>query len=348
MLVHLALTSLTCMSSTRDWQTLDMELMTLAQAAPQAANAGASVSGWIQVSARLQEDGVDTNSDAAGDADELGFLVDQVRLHFQGKVNADTEYKIGFDMLTSTTDLQDAYIRWTLGEGKTLTTGRFLRPGFKSGMLPKIKLFFLQRTRIGALMYRHDLGALMAIKAGPSIAQFATSNGKDDQEKDLAYTLAFGADFLGKGAGSVEGGWGATEGTSVYASVFAFDDGNFDEGSAMGAEMHVTSVGSSGTWSLSAELANFGDQLDYNSKQPGEAGTTPWGVTVSYLFAERWEAAVRYEDYDDAVNRTRWTAGANHYLSGHNLKWTLQYLATDSDSPTEPEGEVALGATLAF
>ena len=138
MISALVLASLTGLSSTHDWQTLDMELTTLAQAAPQAGNAGASVSGWVQVSARLQEDGVDTNADTVGDADELGFLVDQVRLHFQGKVTPDTEYKIGFDILTSTTDLQDAYIRWTLAEGQTLTAGRFLRPGFKSGMLPKL------------------------------------------------------------------------------------------------------------------------------------------------------------------------------------------------------------------
>jgi hypothetical protein len=40
--------------------------------------------------------------------------------------------------------------------------------------------------------------------------------------------------------------------------------------------------------------------------------------------------------------------GANYYLSGHNLKWGLQHVSTDSDSPTEPDGEFALGATLAF
>jgi hypothetical protein len=346
MIFTLALASLTGLSSTHDWQTLDMELTTLAQAAPQAGNAGAGVSGWVQVSARLQEDGVDTNADTVGDADELGFLVDQVRLHFQGKVTPDTEYKIGVDILTSTTDLQDAYIRWTLAEGQTLTAGRFLRPGFKSGMLPKLKLFFLQRTRIGALMYRHDLGALGGMKLGPALVQAAISNGDDDQQEDLAYTLAVGADLLGKGAGSVEGGWGAAEGTNLYGSVFAFDDGSFDDGAAFGAESHLTTQG----FTVSAELASFGDELNYNPnpKQVGEEGSTPWGVTLSYLFAERWEAAVRYEDYDDAENRTRWTAGANHYLAGHNLKWTLQYLATDSDSPTEPEAEYALGATLGF
>ena len=348
MIFTLALASLTGLSSTHDWQTLDMELLSLAQAAPQSTNAGASVSGWVQVSARMQEDGVNISAAPLPApqefSDELGFSLDSVRLHFQGKVNPDTEYKIGFDLQGSTTDLQDAYIRWTLGEGQTLTAGRFLRPGFKSGMLPKIKLFFLQRTRIGALMYRHDLGALGGMKLGPALAQAAISNGDDEQQEELAYTLSVGTDLLGKGAGSVEGGWGAAEGTNLYGSVFAFDDGSFDDGAAFGAESHLTLQG----FTVSAELASFGDDLDYNKKQPSEAGTTPWGVTVSYLFAERWEAGVRYEDYDDADNRTRWTAGANHYLSGHNLKWTLQYLATDSDSDTEPEGEVALGATLAF
>ena len=348
MISALVLASLTGLSSTHDWQTLDMELLSLAQAAPQSTNAGASVSGWVQVSARMQEDGVNISAAPLPApqefSDELGFSLDSVRLHFQGKVNPDTEYKIGFDLQGPTTDLQDAYIRWTLGEGQTLTAGRFLRPGFKSGMLPKIKLFFLQRTRIGALMYRHDLGALGGMRLGPALVQAAISNGDDEQQEELAYTLSVGADLLGKGAGSVEGGWGAAEGTNLYGSVFAFDDGSFDDGAAFGAESHLTLQG----FTVSAELASFGDELNYNKKQASGAGTTPWGVTVSYLFAERWEAAVRYEDYDDAANRTRWTAGANHYLSGHNLKWTLQYLATDSDSATEPEGEVALGATLAF
>jgi hypothetical protein len=61
MIFTLALASLTGLSSTHDWQTLDMELTTLAQAAPQAGNAGAGVSGWVQVSARMQQDGVDTD-----------------------------------------------------------------------------------------------------------------------------------------------------------------------------------------------------------------------------------------------------------------------------------------------
>ena len=351
----LTLAATCCMNqpaSADSWTSLDQELkaLTTSIAAP---DQGPKVSGWIQASVRQQSDGVDTSTptDGIGDEDKLGFLVDQVRFHVMGKVSEGAEYKVGFDMLTSTTDLQDAYIRWLGEDGKTLTFGRFLRPGLASGMLPKFKLLFLQRTRIGALMYRHDLGAWGGVMLSSVALDGAWSNGGDNEADEQAFTLRVSSDLMGKGAAGIEGAYGVPEGVNLHAAAFACNDSTFDEGSAFGAEVRLAANQPSFGWSLALETASFGDDFDYNPKgaaNTGEEGTTPWSATASLLHDARWELAVRFEDFDNAVSRTRLAVGANYYLSGHNLKWGLQHVSTDSDSPAEPDGEFALGATLAF
>jgi hypothetical protein len=71
-------------------------------------------------------------------------------------------------------------------------------------------------------------------------------------------------------------------------------------------------------------------------------------VTASYLFTEMYEAAVRYEDADDAADTSIISAGVNRYSAGHNLKWTAQFVTASSDTAALETDTISIGATLAF
>ena len=75
---------------------------------------------------------------------------------------------------------------------------------------------------------------------------------------------------------------------------------------------------------------------------PNAGGSTPYDVTVSYLINEEYEAALRYEDLDNALDTTVLSVGVNWYQSGHNAKWHFGYADISNDSA--PAG-AALGYT---
>jgi hypothetical protein len=64
------------------------------------------------------------------------------------------------------------------------------------------------------------------------------------------------------------------------------------------------------------------------------------------MFTDMYEAALRYEAADDDADTTAWTAGVNRYVQGHDIKWTLQVLHTDSDDTTNEIDEWTLGLTV--
>jgi hypothetical protein len=75
---------------------------------------------------------------------------------------------------------------------------------------------------------------------------------------------------------------------------------------------------------------------------------SPYDLTASYLFTEMYEAAIRYEDFDDADSTNVISVGVNRYSAGHNLKWTAQYSTISSDDAAIETDEISIGATLAF
>jgi predicted porin len=155
---------------------------------------------------------------------------------------------------------------------------------------------------------------------------------------------------MGKGAGAVEGAYGAAEGTNLSVGGFYhMDDGAGADGNdVFGVEAYFTM----GALAVAAEYG------DYDA-----ADGSGFSVTASYLFTEMYEAAVRFENFestkvdidgDDAADDASVDiirVGVNRYSAGHNLKWTLQYSMIDSElngDDVSPDDEIALGATLAF
>ena len=336
------------------WASLDQEISGLSSSLSAQNAGGPKVGGWIITSVRSQGDGVGIDTDDDGTVDEtvdkLGFQLDQVRLHVTGDVSNDYSYKIGFDLQNGDAELTDAYIKWKLMDGVNGMMGRFLYPTLKSATMDENKLLFLNRTLIGSVLYSSSLdldedgltdpetrGRAEGIAATGSFEMLgytlAIQNGGDGVADELAFTVNVSADVMGKGAGMVEGAYGAAEGTNLTVGGFYHDDGSIEDGNAFGIEAYFTM----GALAAAVNYVSFGE---------GFGDVSPYDITASYLFTEQYEAGVRYEDTDADV--TKLTAGVNRYSAGHNLKWTLQYSKIDVDGGEGPEDEIALGATLAF
>jgi hypothetical protein len=163
----------------------------------------------------------------------------------------------------------------------------------------------------------------------------AVQDGLDGDIDEFRITLNVTADVMGKGAGAVEGAYGAAEGTNLSVGGFYhMDDGAGANGfDVFGVEAYFTM----GALAVAGEFADY-DALD----------VSPYSVTASYLFTEMYEAAVRYEDADDAADTSIISAGVNRYSAGHNLKWTAQFVTASSDTAALETDTISIGATLAF
>ena len=313
------------------WTTLDQEISGLSSSLTAQNAGGPKVGGWVITSVRSQGDGAE--DPVTGDpTDELGFNLDEVRLHVTGDVSNDYSYKVSFEFEDGAAELKDAYIKWKLMDSINATMGQFYIPTFRSATSDETKLLFLQRTINGQELNLRDQGIMVGGAFEMLNFGVAVQDGADGNADELAITLNVTADVMGKGAGAVEGAYGAAEGTNLSVGGFYHLGADAGGDDIFGIEAYFTM----GAIAVAAEFA------DYDT-----AGASPYSVTASYLFTEMYEAGVPYEDEDNADNDTQITVGVNRYSAGHNLKWTLQYQTIDSDV-IDVDDEIAIGATLAF
>jgi len=307
------------------WASLDQEISGLSSSLSAQNAGGPKVGGWVITS-------VNNNSDN----DIMGFDLNEVRLHVTGDVSNDYSYKVSFEFEDGDAVLKDAFIKWKLMDNISGTMGQFYLPTFRSATSDETKLLFLNRTINGTILNVRDQG----IMAGGSFEMLnfavAVQDGEDGDTDEFRITLNVTADVMGKGAGGVEGAYGAAEGTNLSVGGFY----HMDDGANAGDGNDVFGVEAYFTMGALAAAAEFGD---YDA-----ANQSPYSVTGSYLFTEMYEAAVRYEDADDAADTTFISVGVNRYSAGHNLKWTAQYVMGSSDDAALDTDTISVGATLAF
>ncbi len=306
------------------WASLDQEISGLSSSLSAQNAGGPKVGGWVITS-------VNSNSDN----DILGFDLNEVRLHVTGDVSNDYSYKVSFEFEGGDAVLKDAYLKWKLMDNVSGTMGQFYVPTFRSATSDETKLLFLNRTLNGQTLNLRDQGLMVGGSFEMLNFGVAVQDGADGDTDELRITLNVTADVMGKGAGGVEGAYGAAEGTNLSVGGFYhMDDGAGADGNdVFGVEAYFTM----GALAVAAEFGDY-DALDQS----------PYSVTASYLFTEMYEAALRYEDRDDAADTTDISAGVNRYSAGHNLKWTAQYVTTSSDDANLETDTISVGATLAF
>jgi hypothetical protein len=365
----LTLVSVPGIASENEWSSLDQEIANLSSSLSAQNTSGPKVGGWVISSIRMSDD-VDTGEvDDDGDPkDQLGFQLDTVRLEVTGDAGSDYGYKISFDFVDGDFDedlippglndlqeriftsqfipggttaggasIKDAYATWKIGEAVSGKMGRF-KPHFlrSSSGVSDNRLLFLQRTVIGEAFSGRDIGLQFSGNFDTIGWAISGTNGSDGAAEDFLFCGRLEASLMGAGASKVEGAYGAGEGTNLTAGIAALDDGDVEDGMALGIDMAVTA----GPFSAAAEIADLDEDI-------GDA--TPWDITLGYMFTDMYEVAARYEDFDDDDgDTTRITAGVNRYVQGHDIKWQLQFITQDSDTDAFDADQFGLGLALSF
>jgi hypothetical protein len=283
------------------------------------------------------------------DHDLSGFNLDNVRVEIAGDAGSDYSYKVSFDIASGAAVLRDAYAKFQIGEQVYGKMGNFKANFLRSSTVGDNKLVLLDRTILGngAEWNSRDLGIEVGFGYDTLTFTVSAQNGTDLQGDELELCAKAALNLMGGGVGKVEGAYGAGDQMALTAGLAYLADGNLDNSGAIGFEVGLTS----GPFSIAGELValDTDDSIDFG---PGAALTTadssPWDITGSYLFSDMWEGVVRYEDADDADNSNQMTFGVNYFVSGHDIKWTAEYIAFTSDNAIGDVNVIALGLAVSM
>lgn len=338
----LTLVSVPGLAADNEWSSLDQELNNLTSSLSAQNSSGPKVGGWVITSWRNSSD-IDVPNTTGGTNHLGGFQFDSLRIEITGDAGQDYGYKVSFDFASgNTATLKDAYGTFKLGDAVSGKLGRYKQPFLRSALVSDNKTLFLERSNLGAIFSARDLGLQFSGSFDTVEWSLTAQNGSDDQGNKYRYTGRVTANLMGSGVGKNEGAYGSGgDDTNLMVGIAGSDDDELDKGLELGGEVNLTH----GPFALSGEIVDFDkgtsvagvDTFGINhSVIPGVlvdvANTTPWAATGSYMFTDMYEAAVRYEDTDDANNTTRWTIGVNRYVSGHDIKWTAEYSKVKSDA----------------
>jgi len=338
-------------ASDSGWSGLDQEINSLT-ASLQTQNAtGPKVGGYIITALDYEADPAIAGDDpdtvpvetSYEDDDTLGWDFRNIRLQVSGDLGHDYSYRVSFDLASGSASLRDAYVDWKITDGIKGRWGQYKVPFVRSGLISKQKLLFLERTNIGDRLGYRELGVMVSGQFEMVNfwvnAQNEGPDGGDGVGKDMFYNARVTVDIMGDGVAMIEGAYGAGDAMGLSLGAAIGDDSFQDNGLIWALEAALTS----GPLSVAAELVDFDEDLGDN---------TPWDVTASFMFAEMYEVAARYEDYDTDADETAYAIGLNRYIAGHDIKWTLEYRHFDTDAA---DGDVdfdrdqfALGLTVGF
>jgi hypothetical protein len=339
------------------WSGLDQEIHSLSASLAAQDTTGPKVSGYIVTALDFQPDPPGITGDLNGDGDTtdagegvafegediLGWDFRTIRMDVSGDLGHDYSYKVTFDLANGTAALFDAYVDWKITDGIKGRWGRYKVPFLRSALILEYNLLFLQRTSIGSQFAFRDLGVMVSGQF-EMVSFFVNAmnggiTGGDGIEKDMFYNARVTVNVMGEGVGLQEGAYGVGDAVGLQLGAAIGDDNGLDNGLVWAVEAALTS----GPLAVTAEIADFDEDL---------GNSTPWDAMVSFLFGEMHEVAVRYEDADDANDTTAYGLAANHYISGHHIKWILQWYHTDTDLSSGgvdfDTDEFSLGLTVRF
>lgn len=346
----LALTAATtpALATETSWSTTDRDLASLSSSLTQGAS-GVSVSGFLRSSY--------LNSSDLGDVG--GFSMDDAQLWVNGTVGdfsivLQTEASssgaqgntIGNDHGLGNLDVLDAYAAWNATEMIKIQMGQF-RPAFLgSSALNENSLLFINRSSLGASYAFRDQGIQASGAFGMVNVAVYAQNGGDGVTNELAYGFRASATVMGT-ASANEGALGASGDPSLTVGLgYLTNDGAVADDIQMGIDAAFTM----GALSVAAEIVDLDKGANLNIPNGGTVtDATPFNVTGSFVvMPDQLEAAIRFEDFDDANSTTAITVGANWYLQGHAAKWQFNYMKTSSDAAATEFDAFQVGLTVSM
>jgi hypothetical protein len=336
-------------SETEEWLTLDREIENLATSLAQGGS-GLSVDGFIKTSY------INSSDVQLGTQDLSGFSIDNARVNLTGNVG---DYMLfvsiegsgdpavapnnsgpigslggghfGTFGTTGGPGVLDAYVatNWTENFGGQF--GAFRPPFLTDGLRDEDELLFIDRTVQGNAWSFRDVGAMLFANFDMLGVWGALQNGADSAGEDFAYTLRVAFNALGSGFGGPEGAASAAgdDGSNLSIAAAYYEDNFLTNGGAF----EVDAQFAMGIFYAAATVVDYDTGIAFTG--PGAiivAGQTPWDVTAAVeIVPDTWEAAARFEDFDDSNNSQMYTLGVNFYQAGHDAKVQLNWSGITSD-----------------
>jgi phosphate-selective porin len=346
--IALTAVSASAFATDNGWVSLDQEINNL-NASLSAQNAtGPKLGGYVRVRYDNSGDIVVADPLGSGDHDLSGFSMQNVRVEISGDAGSDYSYKVSFDLASGAAALRDAYAKFKIGDQVTGKIGNFKANFLHSSTVSDNKTVLLDRTVLGSIgMWNtRDVGLEFAFNYDTINVSASAQNGTDLQGDELEFCVKASINLMGGGVGNIEGAYGAGDSTALTLGLAWMDDGNYDNSTMLGLEALLTS----GPFSIAGEMVDIDEGGAWFDDTPTFVGadSTPWDITGSYLFSDMWEGVVRYEDLDDVDSTNVMTIGVNYFVSGHDIKWTVEYLDTTSDVAANEFSVVSLGVAVSM
>jgi hypothetical protein len=266
-----------------------------------------------------------------------GFGVADARLGITGARNG-YEYRLEVDFAddwsSGSLGLLDAQASFALTDTVTATLGLFQPKISSNGLLDEGSMAFLNHSVIGTALAARDEGLMLQGTLSDVDWALCIMNGLDGPGDEALTSLRVSMDLTpneyNRSGRPTEGAYGGSEEISAMAALAMVEDrGNPGSDLAL-AEFRA----GSGSWSLAFDAADVGS-AGFTSLADNLSGflaqdTNPYSASLTLMVRETWELALRVQDLD-LVGLRQYDVALNHYLSGHDIKWTLGVTQLKSD-----------------
>ncbi|GEM_PF-1031193 len=316
-----------------EWADLDREVEALTSSLLHEGG-GPGLFGRVRSAYRASSDGTPDLS-AVGVADaRLGVAGSHSGYSYRLEVDFADDWGEG------TLGLLDAQASFSVIDGVMATIGRF-RPVISSdGLLDSGSMVFLERSSIGTAFAARDEGLMLQGTLSSLDWALSAMNGLDDQGDDALLSARASWEFTASnesspgnasGNGPVEGAHGVGGQLRARVSASLVDDRSLADSDCTLMEFRA----GAGNWSLAVDTVDVGS-AGFTSLASGAFGflapdTNPHSVSGTYLLSDDWEMGLRVQDLDQG-NLVQRDLALTHYISGHDLKWTLGLSQTENEA----------------
>ena len=320
-----------------EWSSLDRDIEALA-------------SGWSTQGGGLVFRGLlralygyanDTNGNLFIGTDDIsGFAIERAQIEVEGSVE-DYSFRMQYEAAGGVAALLDAYAAWQINEYVRFTMGNFRPPLLYESLLDDSHRLFVLRTDAGELFYGRDVGARLDGRYDRLRWTVATQNGADNIGDDMAISGRLGLDILGDGQKLSRGAYDGTDQHQLSVNLAALDDASAP---SAGDIVAADAQWSYDRFAADAHVVAFGDDTAFFG---GRSDSTAYQVTASFMIVpKKYELAVQYQATDNIDDDKAFTVGVNRYVSGHDVKWLVNFASAESDDSSKDFDVFLIGLNI--
>jgi phosphate-selective porin OprO and OprP len=301
----------------------------------------------LQHNAQIQFRYVHNIQDNSSDDSREGFEMRRTKLKLKGHVYDDWNFGISgaFSSNGGTFMLEDAFVQRNLGDqGWNVKFGQFKGPFLREELVSSSKQLLVERSLINEAFNQDYTQGVQFGYENDQIRFYVMYNEGTGARnttaltEDVEFAVSSRAEFLlnGDGDWSRFNDFTSPQGEEGFAALFGlgahYQAAERGTGNGSGTTFNDTELdwfGLTADASLEFDGANVFASFVYIDAEMNPSGDAQmYGFTVQggVYVAEDWELFGRYEmgdmDTTGVEDLSVVTVGVNHYINGHNAKWT--------------------------